>query len=366
MKPSSPEPAEAATFTDLDDAALVAASVEGHRDAFDVIVERHRRTVYQVCYRFVTNHEDASDLSQEAFVRAWRGLKNFKGQSALSTWLYRIAVNVCLNRVQARTPKAEAIESAEHFEDTRIEDARATLLREERAVAVRRAIAGLPKKQRATLDPADLSRDVASADRRRARQFGRRGEGQFLPRAREPEEAPGGRAMTHLTADELVDAVEGTLDAGRRAHLSACEACETEVRKLSAILREAREIDVPEPSPLFWRHFSARVHAAIQGETAPGGGWAPVAALARAGADCRAGGDHRGAHYVGAAAWERAGRAGTRAGGGVNTSRRREMSRRPTKAGSLWRTWWARWIGTRPTPPASSCSRAPLSGRPSS
>lgn len=135
----------------MDDAALVAASVAGDRDAFAVIVERHRRAVYQVCYRFVSNHEDASDLSQEAFVRAWRGLKNFKGQSALSTWLYRIAVNVCLNRVSAKAAITEPIESGESFEDTGTEDARAKLLREERAVAVRRAIAGLPKKQRATL-----------------------------------------------------------------------------------------------------------------------------------------------------------------------------------------------------------------------
>lgn len=136
---------------DMDDAALVAASVAGDREAFDVIVERHRRTVYQVCYRFVSNHEDASDLSQEAFVRAWRGLKNFKGQAALSTWLYRIAVNVCLNRVGAKSAIIEPIESGDAFEDTRSEDARAKLLREERAVAVRSAIAGLPKKQRATL-----------------------------------------------------------------------------------------------------------------------------------------------------------------------------------------------------------------------
>src|SRR5688500_10071216 len=65
-------------YDDQDDASLVAASLAGHTAAFDVIVTRHRRTVYQVCYRFVGNHEDASDLSQEAFVRAWRGLKRFR------------------------------------------------------------------------------------------------------------------------------------------------------------------------------------------------------------------------------------------------------------------------------------------------
>jgi RNA polymerase sigma-70 factor (ECF subfamily) len=144
-------PAAGIDYSGMDDAALVAASVEGRREAFDVIVERHRRTVYQVCYRFVSNHEDASDLSQESFVRAWRGLKNFKGQAALSTWLYRIAVNVCLNRVSAKTPATDPIESTDHFEDTRIEGAQAALLREERAATVRQAIASLPKKQRATL-----------------------------------------------------------------------------------------------------------------------------------------------------------------------------------------------------------------------
>lgn len=144
-----PEPAE--QFPDLDDAALVAASIAGHRDAFDVIVHRHRRAVYQVCYRFVNNHEDASDLAQDAFIRAWKGLKNFKGQSALSTWLYRIAVNVCLNRVSMKTPISEPIDSGDVFEDTRIEGAQHAMLREERAVAVRKAIANLPAKQRATL-----------------------------------------------------------------------------------------------------------------------------------------------------------------------------------------------------------------------
>ena len=151
VTPAASEVAAAGDVEGMDDAALVAASVEGRREAFDMIVERHRRTVYQVCYRFVSNHEDASDLSQESFVRAWRGLKTFKGQSALSTWLYRIAVNVCLNRVSVKTPPSDPIDSTDHFEDTRIVSAQAALLRDERAAAVRKAIAALPKKQRATL-----------------------------------------------------------------------------------------------------------------------------------------------------------------------------------------------------------------------
>jgi RNA polymerase sigma-70 factor (ECF subfamily) len=138
------------TVTNPTDAELVASSLAGNRDAFDVIVERHRRHVYQLCYRFVGNHEDASDLAQEAFVRAWKGLNNFKGQAALSTWLYRIAVNACLNKVSARKADTEPIES-DRFEDTRIEHPADGLVRGERAAAVRKAIAALPEKQRATL-----------------------------------------------------------------------------------------------------------------------------------------------------------------------------------------------------------------------
>jgi RNA polymerase sigma-70 factor (ECF subfamily) len=137
-------------FERLDDQGLVTASLEGHTRAFDVLVERHRRSVYQVCYRFVNNHEDASDLSQETFVRAWRGLAKFKGQSTLSTWLYRIAVNVSLNRVSARKLATEPLDTT-RFVDTQAEDPAAGLVREERAAAVRRAIAALPDRQRVTL-----------------------------------------------------------------------------------------------------------------------------------------------------------------------------------------------------------------------
>jgi RNA polymerase sigma-70 factor (ECF subfamily) len=144
------ETGTARSYEAVDDAGLVAACLSGDKGAFDVIVERHRRSVYQVCYRFVGNHEDASDLAQDAFLRAWRGLRNFKGQAALSTWLYRIAVNACLNRVGAKKLESEPL-AADRFVDERIEDPGAGLVRGERAVAVRRAIAELPDKQRATL-----------------------------------------------------------------------------------------------------------------------------------------------------------------------------------------------------------------------
>ena len=141
---------EGRALTELDEAGLVQACLAGRSGAFDLIVERHRRPVYQLCYRFVGNHEDASDLSQEVFLRAYRGLDAFRGGSSLGTWLYRIGVNLCLNRVSRKTSPTETLDARQHV-DTRSESASDRVLREERGVQVRRAIAALPPKQRATL-----------------------------------------------------------------------------------------------------------------------------------------------------------------------------------------------------------------------
>jgi RNA polymerase sigma-70 factor (ECF subfamily) len=139
-----------APLTDLDERALVDACLAGRADAFALIVERHKRSVYQLCYRFVGNHEDASDLSQDVFLRAYRGLRNFRGQSSLATWLYRIGVNVCLNRVSVKTPAVEPIGERPIVDDREASPAD-LLLRDERGARVRRAIAQLPRKQRVTL-----------------------------------------------------------------------------------------------------------------------------------------------------------------------------------------------------------------------
>ena len=137
-------------MTMADDDALVRQCLAGETSAFDVLVERHRRQVYQVCYRFVNNHEDASDLAQDAFLRAYRALHTFKGNSAFSTWLYRVAVNVCLNRVSTKQAPTEPLDQREH-QDVRGELPDREVLRQERAATVRAAIARLPKKQRATM-----------------------------------------------------------------------------------------------------------------------------------------------------------------------------------------------------------------------
>jgi RNA polymerase sigma-70 factor (ECF subfamily) len=150
VRPNPGESAKRDTGNGVGDADLVAACLRGEAGAFDLVVARHQRSVYQLCYRFVGNHEDASDLSQDVFVRAYRGLRNFRGQSSVGTWLYRIAVNVCLNRAAVKRPPSEPIDERQHV-DTTTESPSERVLRAERAERVRAAIAELPPKQRAAL-----------------------------------------------------------------------------------------------------------------------------------------------------------------------------------------------------------------------
>jgi RNA polymerase sigma-70 factor (ECF subfamily) len=126
----------------------IAASKRGEREAFDVLVARYQRTVYRLCYRYVNNHEDANDLAQEVFLKAWRAIGRFRGESAFSTWLYRIAVNACLNFRALRRP--ETRELPETLLDPQ-PGALALVERQDDASRVRAAVSRLPDRQRATL-----------------------------------------------------------------------------------------------------------------------------------------------------------------------------------------------------------------------
>ncbi|MCC7417507.1 MAG: sigma-70 family RNA polymerase sigma factor [Acidobacteria bacterium] len=149
---SGDRPAMAAEtpLDELSEPALVGACLAGRPGAFDLVVARHRRNVYLLCYRFLGNHEDASDHTQEVFLRAYRGLRAFRGQSTLATWFYRIGVNVCLNSVAAKRPPSLPLDGRDRADVSR-ENASDRLLRCERAAQVRAAIARLPRRQRAVL-----------------------------------------------------------------------------------------------------------------------------------------------------------------------------------------------------------------------
>jgi RNA polymerase sigma-70 factor (ECF subfamily) len=134
----------------LDDRGLVRACLAGRREAFDVLVERHQRGVYQLCYRFVRSHEDAADLTQDVFLRAYRGLHRFRGDAALSTWLYRIGVNICLNRVSSRASRESPLDEARPVAVAGADPVSA-LAEARRRERVRAAVGKLPRKQRAAL-----------------------------------------------------------------------------------------------------------------------------------------------------------------------------------------------------------------------
>jgi RNA polymerase sigma-70 factor (ECF subfamily) len=148
--PAGPAMTDAAGLDAADDAALVAAAQRGDTAAFDRLVTRHRRAVYQVCYRFVHHHEDAADLTQDTFVRAWSALGRFRGQARFSTWIYRIAVNVSLNRVSLRTPAAESADF-DLVADARTPPPGHALAARQREAVVRDAVQSLPPRQREAL-----------------------------------------------------------------------------------------------------------------------------------------------------------------------------------------------------------------------
>ena len=144
------EPGLRAPLAELSDRRLVELCLAGRVEAFDAVVERHQRSVYQLCYRFARRHEDAADLTQEVFLRAYRGLRRFRGDSSLATWLYRIGVNVCLNHVSAKRAPETALDDAPALPAAG-DDPASAFAKARESARVRRAVARLPPKQRATL-----------------------------------------------------------------------------------------------------------------------------------------------------------------------------------------------------------------------
>ena len=91
------------------DEELVALAQKGDRRAFEELVDRHKQKAYHIAFDFARDREEAKDLSQDAFLKAFMNLKKFDGRSGFYTWFYRILVNVCLDykRRQKRAPSAE-------------------------------------------------------------------------------------------------------------------------------------------------------------------------------------------------------------------------------------------------------------------
>jgi RNA polymerase sigma-70 factor (ECF subfamily) len=142
------------TWTDEE---LVAKSIGGDAESFNELILRWERPIYALAYRTIGREEDARDVCQETFLRAFRALPGFRGQSKFSSWLYRIALNLCRDwmRRERRTPVVQAPEDMDLLElaaaaepSESIEDlvARKDLMR-----GVERVMAGLPEEQRTAI-----------------------------------------------------------------------------------------------------------------------------------------------------------------------------------------------------------------------
>jgi len=139
------------------DEELVARSMGGDLDSFNQLVLRWERPIYALAYRVIGREEDARDVAQETFLRAFRALKGFKGQAKFSSWLYRITLNLCRDwiRRERRTPVVQAPEGVDVIElageDTPSETVEALVSRHELGRAVAKAMSQLPEEQRTAI-----------------------------------------------------------------------------------------------------------------------------------------------------------------------------------------------------------------------
>jgi len=142
------------TWTDEE---LVARSIGGDADSFNVLVRRWERPIYALAYRTIGREEDARDVCQETFLRAFRALPAFRGQAKFSSWLYRIALNLCRDwmRRERRAPIVQVPEDTDLIElasaaepSESIED---LVARKDMSRLVERAMAQLPEEQRTAI-----------------------------------------------------------------------------------------------------------------------------------------------------------------------------------------------------------------------
>ncbi len=131
------------------DIELINRTEAGERYAFDELVKKYQKPLYAMLYRMVSNHEDASDLLQKTFIKAFTGLRMFERRSSFKTWLYQIGINLAKNVYRDRS----------RFEQVNIDDViikknprtLETLIRNEDRLLLKNALAKLPEKQRLTL-----------------------------------------------------------------------------------------------------------------------------------------------------------------------------------------------------------------------
>jgi RNA polymerase sigma-70 factor (ECF subfamily) len=126
---------------------LVPGLRAGRREAFEALVDRTYQTIYRLAMRMLGHPEEARDIVQQAFLRAYQALPRYRGQASPATWLYRIAVNLCLDHQKARLPQGPLEEGLLDGNPSPLE---ASLTRES-ARRLARLVMNLPPRQKATL-----------------------------------------------------------------------------------------------------------------------------------------------------------------------------------------------------------------------
>ncbi len=139
------------------DEELVARTVAGDSDSFNQLIKRWERPIYALAYRTIGRDEDARDVCQETFLRAFRALPGFKGQAKFSSWLYRITLNLCRDwiRRQRRTPIVSAPEGVDVVElaseQGPVESIEDLVARKQLSRTVGEAMRFLPEEQRTAI-----------------------------------------------------------------------------------------------------------------------------------------------------------------------------------------------------------------------
>ncbi len=131
------------------DFELIDFTLEGRQRAFDLLVTRYSGSIYALAYRMLRNHDDAADICQDVFLKAYEALKTFRKKSSFHTWLYRIATNSCINHLRKYHAQHQIEFSGYHA--VKEADTLETLYKIELQDVVNEAIEKLPEKQKATV-----------------------------------------------------------------------------------------------------------------------------------------------------------------------------------------------------------------------
>ncbi len=138
------------------DGELLAAHVAGHPDAFTEIVRRHRDRLWAVALKTTGDPEDAADALQDALISAYRRASQFRGDSQVTTWLHRIVVNACLDRMRRRTTRPTVPLPVEEETGIPLPDPEDRIARRELQIDIASALAELPEDQREAVALVDI------------------------------------------------------------------------------------------------------------------------------------------------------------------------------------------------------------------